>query len=112
MSDTRLELVEPCEHGKHGVSVMNHWWDDPLPNDPKHQIFCLGGSRRVLSVPTDQMVEAGNQAWHEGWAAWWKNGEPDWSDPDEAGRRIVTEILTAAFNTLGIQEKADTTLNK
>jgi hypothetical protein len=117
MSEARLELVETKQVRQFAFDIVMDvlGMDDQDADDQAYASEQVDGwmehwgkSRRVLSVPTDQMVEAGNQAWHEGWAAWWKNGEPDWSDPDEAGRRIVTAALTAAFNTLGIQEKADT----
>jgi hypothetical protein len=86
MSEARLELFEPCEHGY-----------VELPNDQSRHAQssvpggCPGGSRRVLSVPTDQMVDAATAEMAK-----------------RTGRDIfVSDLraaLTAAFNTLGIQE--------
>ena len=98
MSEARLELVEPCEHGY-----------VELPNDQSRHAQstvpggCPGGSRRVLSVPTEEMVDAAAVAYAH-------RVRP---------RKGVTKVfvgdiraaLTAAFNTLGIQEKTDTTQN-
>jgi hypothetical protein len=85
MSEARLELVEPCEHGY-----------VELPNDQSRHAQssvpggCPGGSRRVLSVPTDQMVDAATAEMAK-----------------RTGRDIfVSDLraaLTAAFN-VGIQE--------
>jgi hypothetical protein len=100
MSEARLEIVEPCEHGEFGFHRIGEWYQ------------CEGGPRRVLSVPTDQMVEIAAEALLQ-----LRVGSIDSPTfgafaSDEVYRYQARTILTAAFNTLGIQEKADTTLNK
>jgi hypothetical protein len=118
MSDTRLELVEPCEHGSQGLHYpeaeavwgvkdsagKTGWGVDRGPR-------CPGGSRRVLSAPTEEMVEAAAMALLQ-----LRVGSIDSPTfgafaSDEVCRYQARTILTAAFNTLGIQEKADTTQN-
>ena len=105
MSEARLELVEECEHGeRNNCGVGPHCLEcsgteSCFNGMPLHR-WCPGGSRRVLSVPTVEMVEAALDAFY---------------DPPP-GSVFVTErmsaALAAAFNTLGIQEKTDPTLNK
>jgi hypothetical protein len=102
MSEARLELVEPCEH----EFETDHYICDGCENEkwtahPQESVerLCSAGSRRVLSVPTEQMVEAGLQ--------WMARRFPVIARA--TARRMVYGALTAAFNTLGIQEKADTT---
>ena len=60
MSEARLELVEPCEHGVAGhCGVVTTWPLTAATNaNDLEGTTCPGGSRQVLSVPTDQMVEA------------------------------------------------------
>jgi len=100
MSEARLELVEPCKHGWESTHCLRdaegscpHRRDGSF--GPDVECFCPGGSRRVLSVPTDEMVyRAGEALWGMS-----KNG-----DPDEDFQPQARVALTAAFNTLGIQE--------
>jgi hypothetical protein len=56
VSEARLELVEPCEHDWDG------WhWVTPR-NGPGWR--CPGGSRRILTVPIDEMVLAAAKSYH------------------------------------------------
>jgi hypothetical protein len=98
MSEARLELVEPCEHGVDGPCGMVTSYPLRTAGDALDIGYeeCSGGSRRVLSVPTDQMVEIAAKAIHETTAAA-SDGPQFWLTEARAA-------LTAAFNTLGIQE--------
>jgi hypothetical protein len=84
VSETRLEIVEPCEHGEFGFHRVGEWYQ------------CEGGPRRVLSIPTDQMVEAAAAA------IWVKLPRYELFYPE--CERTARTVLTTAFNTLGIQE--------
>jgi hypothetical protein len=111
MSEARLELVEPCEHG----FETDHYICDGCENErwtahPQESVerLCSAGSRRVLSVPTDQMVEAGIEML----CAMGRGSVHESRAMRNAGNwAAVRVILEAAFNTLDIQEKADTTQN-
>jgi hypothetical protein len=100
MSEARLELVETilCDHGVAGhCGVVTTWPLTAATNaNDLEGTTCPGGSRRVLSVPTDQMVEIAAKAIHETTAAA-SDGPQFWLTEARAA-------LTAAFNTLGIQE--------
>jgi hypothetical protein len=124
MSEARLELVEPCEHGeRNNCGVGPHCLECPGTEScfngvPLHR-WCPGGSRRVLFVPTEEMVEAGAIRFCH-WDGW-DYGEPydkwpetivqidggPWSSQEDARedyRDRANGILAAAFNPLGIQE--------
>jgi hypothetical protein len=112
MSETRLELREALDIVADGGPTLD-------VSDLKalrvivHFAIDHMDCRRVLSVPTEEMVEAAAKALFD---------ETRLTHPDtwetapersrEANRGFVRAALAAAFNTLGIQEKADTTLNK
>jgi hypothetical protein len=59
--------------------------------------------RTVLSVPTDEMVEASAKAMFKAGADMEGNTYP---------RRLARTALTAAFNTLGIQETRHNPVDK
>jgi hypothetical protein len=97
MSEARPELVE--------------WWQDVLEDlEPDTTTFTLTLSRtmaeqtmaalRILNVPTEEMVSAAAKAMFKTGADMEGNTYP---------RRLARAALTAAFNTLGIQEKTDPT---
>jgi hypothetical protein len=96
VSEARLELVETilCDHGVAGHCGVVTTWPLAAATNANDLVgtTCPGGSRRVLSVPTDQMVDAATAEMAK-----------------RTGRDIfVSDLraaLTAAFNTLGIQEK-------
>ena len=89
MSEPRLELVESCGDGLFHDRRTFH--NVETVTGSIVALRCDGVTRRVLSVPTDQMVEAATAEMAK-----------------RTGRDIfVSDIraaLTAAFNTLGIQE--------
>jgi hypothetical protein len=60
----RLVLEQECEHGKYGVTVRDHWQDEPLPDDPKNQIYCPGGSRIIIDPDNlpDEWIDAAAEA--------------------------------------------------
>jgi hypothetical protein len=58
MGERRIELVEECEHGATSscTFTVGAWNSNIAPHF--QSLPCPGGSRRVLSDPTEQMVEA------------------------------------------------------
>jgi hypothetical protein len=101
MSEARLELVELCEHGEAERHCPVHIYLYECGHNVMDQ--CRGGSRRVLSVPTEEMVEVAAKTYVEA-----KYPMLDLAT-NVYDRELMLAALTAAFNTLGIQEKADTT---
>jgi hypothetical protein len=55
MGERRLELVETCEHGS--KFKERHRLEDRPDSE-----WCSGETRRVLSVPSEEMVEAAAKA--------------------------------------------------
>jgi hypothetical protein len=128
MSEARLELVETKQVRQFAFDIVVGvlGMDESDMDDQAYASEQVEGwmehwekSRRVMSVPTDQMVEAGAiQLCH--WDGWdygepydkWPesiidtDGQPwaNQSDAHEDYRDRARAILTAAFNTLGIQE--------
>jgi hypothetical protein len=91
MSEARLELVVECEHGEFGFHRIGEWYQ------------CDGGPRRVLSVPTDQMIEAAAQTIDDEIGG---DIAPTLRKWPNLVHDVARAALTAAFNTLGIQETA------
>ena len=46
-------------------------------------------------------LEAAAKAWHDEWFVWWNNGQPDWTEPEQAARRMAQLIIEAALVGLG-----------
>jgi hypothetical protein len=78
MGERRIELVEECEHGRTSKHIIHRTAKGYAPD-------CLGGSRRVLSGPTEQMVKAAAQAIH------------DYEAGPRTTRNLVRAALTAAL---------------
>jgi hypothetical protein len=99
-STVRLELVYECGHDR----TDDECWETvcTLTHGRLGHVFnscrCPGGSRRVLTVPTEEMVEAVALSLHFA-------GEGERSSG--CYRDLARAALTAAFNTLDIQEKAE-----
>jgi hypothetical protein len=102
MSEARLELVETilCEHDYDGHHDTFECWTHEGRHKPEPSCFCPGNQRRVLSVPTEEMVRAFENAYWE-----YKRNNDVTDTPDH--RKMFRAALTAAFNTLGIQEKVE-----
>ena len=102
MSEARLELVVECaECGGTGQT------------DRQSCIFCSGrgNQRLVLSVPTEEIPSEMIEAAAEGILDRMGMHEHTLNEWNKA-MAFARAALTAAFNTSGIQEKADPTLNK
>jgi hypothetical protein len=99
MSEARLELVEGlCSHG------LDDWHN--LGEDGH---ICSGPARRVLSAPTEEMVSAGVEML----CAVGRGSTHESRAMRNAGNyAAVRVILTAAFNTLGIQETRHNPVDK
>jgi hypothetical protein len=95
MSEARLELVEACPlHGGYDRHGMGNY------NDPT--AMCSGGSRRVLSVPTEEIPSEMIEAAAEGILDRMGMHEHTLNEWNKA-IAFARAALTAAFNTLGIQ---------
>jgi hypothetical protein len=106
-STVRLEFVYECGHDR----TDDECWETvcTLTHGRLGHVFnscrCPGGSRRVLTVPTEEMVEAAARAfWHRTAARpieeWWNERLDGYRD---VWREDARAALTAAFNTLGAE---------
>jgi hypothetical protein len=118
MSEARLELVETKQVRQFAFDIVMGvlGMDESDMDDQAYASEQVEGwmehwekSRRVMSIPTEEMVEAAAMALFDET----RLTHPDtWETAPERSREVnrgfVRVALTAAFNILGIQEKVDT----
>ena len=88
----RIVIEEKCEHGalageaEHKVCGLHY-----CTHDTPHSANCLGGSRTVLSEPSEEMVKrAANHVWSDGFND--ENGNfAEWKP------RFIRAVLDAAL---------------
>jgi hypothetical protein len=99
----RIVIEELCEHGNYRCSEVIEW---PFNTATNGNDFiprpCPGGSRTVLSEPSEEMVErAANHVWSDGFND--ENGNfAEWKP------RFIRAVLDAALFSSDVGEREET----